>query len=249
MLKIQNKLVDELIEYDNNPRLNDEAVDVVAKSIKEFGFKVPVIIDENNIIVAGHTRVKACKRLGIKEVPCIIADDLTEDQLKAFRLADNKTHEFALWDDEKLYKELEAIKMDMFQFGFEDLNNLAENEVFDDDYIEVRKILNDYKRFLNMDSYKDNKFIYEYLDIYERLIIPVVKGKPRMRAKEFIETYGDGTFIVKMAKHLACIKNGKLLDTWDSSDKTIYTAWRIKQVLLRTTFFETRATRWHVCPF
>ncbi len=99
---------------------------------------------------------------------------------------------------------------------------------FDDDYIEVRKILNDYKRFLNMDSYKDNKFIYEYLDIYERLIIPVVKGKPRMRAKEFIETYGHGTFIVKMAKHLACIKNGKLLDTWDSSDKTIYTAWRIK---------------------
>src|SRR5690554_1079775 len=136
MLKIQNKLVDELIEYDNNPRLNDEAVDVVAKSIKEFGFKVPVIIDENNIIVAGHTRVKACKRLGIKEVPCIIADDLTDDQLKAFRLADNKTHEFALWDDEKLSKELEAIKMDMFQFGFEDLDNLAENEVFDDEFNE-----------------------------------------------------------------------------------------------------------------
>jgi ParB/RepB/Spo0J family partition protein len=130
MLKIQNKLVDELIEYDNNPRLNDEAVDVVAKSIKEFGFKVPVIIDANNVIVAGHTRVKACKRLGIKEVPCIVADDLTDDQLKAFRLADNKTHEFALWDDEKLYKELQAIKMDMFQFGFEDLNNLAENEKY-----------------------------------------------------------------------------------------------------------------------
>ncbi len=136
MLVIQNKLVDELIEYDNNPRLNDEAIDVVGRSIKEFGFKVPVIIDENNIIVAGHTRVKACKRLGIKEVPCIIADDLTDDQLKAFRLADNKTHEFALWDDEKLYKELEAIKMDMFQFGFEDLNNLAENEVFDDEFNE-----------------------------------------------------------------------------------------------------------------
>ena len=73
MLKIQNKLVDELIEYDNNPRLNDEAVDVVAKSIKEFGFKVPVIIDANNVIVAGHTRVKACKRLGIKEVPCCVS--------------------------------------------------------------------------------------------------------------------------------------------------------------------------------
>ena len=136
MLKIQNKLVDELIEYDNNPRLNDEAVDVVAKSIKEFGFKVPVIIDANNVIVAGHTRVKACKRLGIKEVPCIIADDLSDDQLKAFRLADNKTHEFALWDDEKLYKELEAIKMDMLQFGFEDLDSLIEPEVFDDEFNE-----------------------------------------------------------------------------------------------------------------
>ncbi|HEY8405840.1 MAG TPA: ParB N-terminal domain-containing protein, partial [Acholeplasma sp.] len=107
MLVIQNKLVDDLIEYENNPRVNDEAIDVVGRSIKEFGFKVPVIVDANNVIVAGHTRVKACKKLGIKEVPCIIADDLTEDQLKAFRLADNKTHEFALWDDEKLFKELE----------------------------------------------------------------------------------------------------------------------------------------------
>jgi len=136
MLVIQNKLVDDLIEYENNPRINDEAIDVVGRSIKEFGFKVPVIIDANNVIVAGHTRVKACKKLGIKEVPCIIADDLTEDQLKAFRLADNKTHEFALWDDEKLFKELEKIEIDMLQFGFEDLDSLIEPEVFDDEFNE-----------------------------------------------------------------------------------------------------------------
>lgn len=99
---------------------------------------------------------------------------------------------------------------------------------FNADYIEIRKDLNEHKRFIGLDSYKGKKFIYDYLEPYERLIIPSVKGKPRMKAKEFIETYGTGTFIVKMAKHLVCIKNGKLLDTWDSSEKTIYTAWRIE---------------------
>jgi len=99
---------------------------------------------------------------------------------------------------------------------------------FNEDYLETRRKLNEYKRFLNLDSYKSNSFIYQYLEIYERLIIPPIKGKPRMRAADFVEAYGDGTYIVKMAKHLACIKDGKLLDTWDSGDKAIYTAWRIE---------------------
>ncbi len=136
MVSIKTIKISDVKEYDNNPRLNDDAVDVVAASIKEFGFKVPIIIDKDNVIVAGHTRVKACKRLGILEVPAIIADDLTEEQINAFRLADNKTHEFATWDEAKLIEELENIKMDMFQFGFEDLESALEVDVFDDDFDE-----------------------------------------------------------------------------------------------------------------
>jgi len=132
---VQKKIVD-LIEYVNNPRHNDEAVDAVAKSISEFGFKVPVIITTDNVIVAGHTRVKACKKLSIDEVPCIIADDLTEDQIKAFRLADNKTSELATWDLDKLNQELEFIEMDMTEFGFEDLEKELERDVLEDDFDE-----------------------------------------------------------------------------------------------------------------
>ncbi len=136
MIQIITINIDDVNEYENNPRLNDAAVDAVAASIKEFGFKVPIIIDSNNVIVAGHTRVKACRKLGITEIPAVIADDLTEDQINAFRLADNKTHELALWDDKKLLEELEKISLDMLQFGFEDLEDLLEEDVFEDDFNE-----------------------------------------------------------------------------------------------------------------
>ena len=88
-LKIVIKNISELKAYENNPRKNNQAVDAVASSIKEFGFKVPVIITNENVIVAGHTRIKACEKLGITKVPCIVADDLNEDQIRAFRLVDN----------------------------------------------------------------------------------------------------------------------------------------------------------------
>lgn len=119
-MKVVDKKIDELIPYINNPRKNDDAVDDVAASIKEFGFKVPIVIDKDNVIVAGHTRYKASKKLGLKEVPCIIADDLTEAQIKAFRLADNKVSEKAEWDFELLELEMEDIDLDMGQFGFEE---------------------------------------------------------------------------------------------------------------------------------
>lgn len=94
-MNIVNKKLSEIKPYDKNPRRNDEAVKYVAESIKSFGFKVPIIIDSNGVIVAGHTRYKAAKKLKLKDVPCIIADDLTDDQVKAFRLADNKVAEKA----------------------------------------------------------------------------------------------------------------------------------------------------------
>lgn len=103
------KEVNELIPYVNNPRNNDDAVDKVASSIQEFGFKVPIIVDSQNVIIAGHTRFKASKKLGLKEVPCIVSDDLTEAQIKAFRIADNKVSELATWDEELLSLELEQL--------------------------------------------------------------------------------------------------------------------------------------------
>ena len=93
---------EDLIPYVNNPRNNENAVDKVASSIAEFGFKNPIVIDKNNIVINGHTRLLASKKLGLKEVPVIVADDLTEAQVKAFRIADNKTSEYAEWKEELL---------------------------------------------------------------------------------------------------------------------------------------------------
>lgn len=123
-MEIIYKKTSELIPYENNPRINDHAVKAVANSIKEFGFKNPIVIDKNNVIAAGHTRVKASEQLGIEEVPCIMADDLTDEQIKAFRLADNKTAELADWDFELLNKELAELSetdfdFDMTDFGFD----------------------------------------------------------------------------------------------------------------------------------
>lgn len=118
-LKIEYRNVDELIPYDNNPRKNDEAVDYVANSIKEFGFKMPIVVDRGEVIIAGHTRLKASKKLGLKEVPVVVADDLTDEQVKALRLADNKVGEIAEWDFSMLEEELADLDIDMEQFGFD----------------------------------------------------------------------------------------------------------------------------------
>ncbi len=133
-MKIVYKNTIDLIEYENNPRNNDEAVKAVANSIKEFGFKVPIVITKDNVIIAGHTRLKASVSLDLIEVPCIIADDLNEAQIKAFRLADNKTAELATWDLSRLEAELSEIDMDMLQFGFEEMKELLPDNAADDDF-------------------------------------------------------------------------------------------------------------------
>lgn len=121
-MEIINKKIEELKPYENNPRFNDDAVEYVVNSIKEFGFKVPIVIDKNNIIVAGHTRYKASLELGLKEIPCIIADDLSDEQIKAYRLADNKVSEKAEWNIESLDDELKDIlDINMEDFGFENI--------------------------------------------------------------------------------------------------------------------------------
>lgn len=132
-MNIKELSISQLHEYDNNPRNNDGAVDAVAESIREFGFKVPIVIDGDNVIICGHTRVKAAQKLGMETVPCIIADDLTPEQIKAFRLADNKTGELAGWDFAKLEEELAALDgFDMSAFGFVQNEDVDIDSFFED---------------------------------------------------------------------------------------------------------------------
>ena len=159
-MEIIYKNIKDIKEYDNNPRKNDEAIEYVANSIKEFGFKNPIILSKDNVIIAGHTRLKAAKKLGIKEVPCIMADDLTDEQVKAFRIADNKVGEIAEWDLELLDLELIDIDMDMAEFGF----------TFDEEETrEIKKVeLKPYEKvhyLISLDLNKND----EIIDIIEEL--------------------------------------------------------------------------------
>ena len=121
--------IDKVIPYDKNPRKNEGAVEYVKNSISQFGFKVPIVIDKNNVIVCGHTRYKAAKELKIDSVPCLRADDLTDEQIKAYRLADNKVAEFSDWDYKLLDEELEnLLDFDMLSLGFFDEEETEEDE-------------------------------------------------------------------------------------------------------------------------
>lgn len=128
-MKVLNKDIKDLKPYKNNPRKNEEAVDLVAKSIEKFGFKVPLVIDSKNEIVAGHTRYKAALELGLKTVPCIVADDLSKAEIKAFRIADNKVAEASQWDNVLLLEELDDLKnmnfdIDVTGFSLLDIEKL-----------------------------------------------------------------------------------------------------------------------------
>lgn len=107
-MEIIYKRVDELVQYEGNARRNDAGVAKVAESIKEFGFMNPITIDANNVIISGHTRLKAAMQLGMEEVPCIV-QNLSEEDAKLARIIDNKSHEYSTWDVGKLHKELDGI--------------------------------------------------------------------------------------------------------------------------------------------
>ena len=140
-IKVEMMKVADIKPYEKNPRYNDNAVSAVAKSIQEFGFKTPIVVDKNNVIICGHTRWKASKLLGLEEVPVIKANDLSDAKAKAYRIADNKTAELSSWDYDKLQEELRTIdSSDMLDFGFteDDLNIQPEVEdlVETEDWIE-----------------------------------------------------------------------------------------------------------------
>ena len=146
-MNIIEKKITEIIPYEKNARKNDEAVKYVAESIKNFGFKVPIVIDKNNVIVAGHTRYKASKKLGLKEVPCIVADDLTEEQIKAYRLADNKVAEQAEWDFDLLGEELsDILDIDMGDFGFVIQETQESNVNIDDFFVDAEQKVKEPKK-------------------------------------------------------------------------------------------------------
>lgn len=119
-MKVQNVSIDSIKPYENNPRDNDGGVDAVANSIKEFGWQQPIVVDKDNVIIVGHTRYKAAKKLGMDKVPVVVADNLSDEQAKAYRLADNKTSELTDWDNALLNDELDDIlDIDMSDFGFD----------------------------------------------------------------------------------------------------------------------------------
>ena len=122
--------LEEVHPYENNPRKNDNAVDAVAASIRQYGFLVPLVISADHEIITGHTRYTAAGRLGLPTVPCVIADELTDEQIKAFRLVDNKVGELAQWDVDLLPLELADIAQDLSVFGFECISEEEFGEEF-----------------------------------------------------------------------------------------------------------------------
>ena len=135
VMEIVEKSLKEIKPYEHNPRNNEDSVQFVANSIKQFGFRVPIIIDKDNVIVAGHTRYLACQQLKMKTVPCVYADDLTPEQIKAYRIADNKTAERSTWDNDVLGEELKGLLDDfkMTDFGFGDFEISMLTEDFEPD--------------------------------------------------------------------------------------------------------------------
>ena len=157
---IEKKLKD-IKPYEKNPRKNDSAVDAVANSIREFGFKVPVVIDKDGVIVCGHTRYKAAKKLKLDTVPCVIADDLTDEQIKAYRLADNKVSELAEWDIDLLGEELDGIfDIDMSDFGF-DLSGENDAQTEREDLSD--KVGETYEVIIECDNEEQQEQIYNKL--------------------------------------------------------------------------------------
>lgn len=131
MEKIEEVPISNVKPYENNPRDNDDAVDGVVKSLQQYGWQEPLVVDKDYVIIAGHTRYKAAQKLGLKHIPVVVAKDLTPDQVKGFRIADNKTGERAIWDNKKLLKELDSLNAEIYtgfkQSGvFEDV--LDEND-------------------------------------------------------------------------------------------------------------------------
>lgn len=185
-IKIEEINLDDLKVYGNNPRINDNAIKYVTNSIKKFGFLVPIVIDKNNVIVCGHTRYLASKELNLKNVPCIRAESLTDKQVKAFRIADNKIHEKSSWDNDLLKEELTELQD--FGFDLEDLGFLN----FELDYIlsdNTENFIND----LEENDFKDNNLLNEFFSM--TFVFP--KNKEEL-IKDYVSKNGKEIIVNKI---------------------------------------------------
>ena len=155
-MRVEERALDQIWPYEKNPRKNEAAVDKVAESLKEFGWQQPIVVDPTGVIIAGHTRYKAAKKLGLETAPVVVAEDLTDEQVRAYRLADNRTADFSDWDLDLLDDELFSIEdIDMNLFGF-DLSAISDGG----DWFRDRE-RNDTSRQEGNDEYND------FLDKFE----------------------------------------------------------------------------------
>lgn len=190
-MQVQSMKIDEVKPYPNNPRNNDDGVEAVANSIKEFDWQQPIVVDKDNVIIVGHTRYKAAKKLGMDKVPVVVASNLSDEQVRAYRLADNKTGELTDWDMSLLDDELEDIAdIDMSDFGFDILGGVEEKRKFDDAYSQKVDSI-DYEptgKKPDIDELADTKEYSELVKEIERAKLPKdVKQFLRLGASRFIK--------------------------------------------------------------
>lgn len=136
-MEVQEWPIEKVTPYENNPRVNDQAVEKVAQSIEAYGFQQPIVVDKNGVVIVGHTRLLAAKQLGLKKVPAVVAAGLSDDQVRGYRIADNKTADFSIWDNKKLLEELSEIPEDIFtgfstSTAFDDVLDEQDNSVLDE---------------------------------------------------------------------------------------------------------------------
>ena len=146
-MEVFTRRIEDIIPYEYNPRENDDAAETVAESIKAFGFKNPIILDENGVIVCGHTRLKAAILLGLEEVPCIAITDLTPAQVRAFRIADNKTAEIAGWDYDALCREFQELSELDFDLNLTGFNEFEQTEYGQPDAVPERPDRKEFKEY------------------------------------------------------------------------------------------------------
>lgn len=194
-MKIIEMNIEDLKPYENNPRINHMAVNEVAKSIREFGFKVPIIVDKDNVIIAGHTRLEASKKLGLEKVPVIKADDLTPEQVKAFRIMDNKSAQYSDWDYEKLLEEIDELAEMDFDI---DLTGFSQVEI-DELISEVEK----------ENAKKEKEEERPEIEFTEELL----------EEHQYIVMYFDNTLDWQVAKEIFDIKTVKALDSKEGFER------------------------------
>ena len=174
-MEIREMPVGEIIPYENNPRKNEQAVAAVAESIKQCGYVAPIIVDENNVILAGHTRLKAVMSLGGAQIPVIVRHGLTDEQKRKYRILDNKTSEFAEWDFDLLETELDGLDFDGFDFGFDDDTeeypgvDELDADMEQDEKTVVRLVFQDFKSY--------SRYEIEIKDFAESIGASVTVGK------------------------------------------------------------------------